>query len=207
MKGLLLKDLYMIMKHFKMYLLIDVIFIAVAFFSDENMMFLVVPMMLASVIPITLLAYDERSHWTEYCGSLPYGRAQIVSAKYLIGLLMEAATALVVFAALLIKDRSGAVDQIFGAVFVMFVISLMFPTFCLPFSLKFGTEKGRLIYYVVIAAAAGIIALTANRVDDITFLLNANTHLLPLLYLGMPVLYALSWLLSIILYNNKEVGK
>ncbi len=207
MKGLLLKDLYMIRKHFKMYLLIDAIFIAVAFFGDENMMFLVVPMMLASVIPITLLAYDERSHWTEYCGSLPYGRAQIVSAKYLIGLLMEAATALAVFAALLIKDRSGTVNQIFGAVFVMFVISLIFPTFCLPFSLKFGTEKGRLIYYIVIAAAAGIIALTANRVDDITYLLNANTHLLPLLYSGMPVLYALSWLLSIILYNKKEVGK
>lgn len=90
MKGLITKDIFMIAKYFKLYFLMDVIFIAVAFFSPDSSSFLMIPVLLSGIIPITLLAYDERSHWTEYSGALPYSKAQIVSAKYLIGLLLQA---------------------------------------------------------------------------------------------------------------------
>ena len=210
MRGLLIKDFYMLRKHFKMYLLIDVLFIAVAFFSADNIMFVALPIMLAGIIPITLLAYDERSRWTEYCGALPYSRAQIVSAKYLVGLALQTITSIVVLIVLIIRNNEfsfNTLEELIASVAAMFIASFIMPTICMPFSLKFGTEKGRIIYYVVIAAIAGFIALAVESTDDIPRKLDSLAGLMPIISTGLIVLYALSWLLSVAFYNYKEIGK
>ena len=64
MKGLLLKDFYMAAKYCRACLL-------------------------CGMIPVNLLAYDERSRWLEYSGTLPYTKAQIVSGKYLVGIIVQ----------------------------------------------------------------------------------------------------------------------
>lgn len=210
MKGLLLKDFYMIRKHCNMYLLIDVVFIAVSFFSNSNIMFVALPIMLGGVIPITLLAYDERSHWTEYCGALPYSRAQIVSAKYLVGLIIQTATSFVILIVLLIRNNAftySGFGETLCSVAAMFIAALILPMICMPFSLKFGTEKGRLVYYVVIVAITGSIVLSMESTDDIPHKLTSNAEFVPLIFIGLLVLYSMSWILSIVLYNYKEVGK
>ena len=138
MKGLLLKDFYMIWKYFKMHFLIDIVFIAISYFSYNNILFVTIPIMLAGVMPITLLAYDERSHWTEYCGALPYSGAQVVSAKYLVGLIMQTVTTVIVFISLLMRNNSFAnseFEEILLSVTAIFIIALMFPTICMPVSL------------------------------------------------------------------------
>ena len=89
MKGLLLKDWYMVKKYCRAYLLIAIVFIAISFFSNDNMFFVFYPCLLCGMIPVNLLAYDERSHWMQYSGTLPYTKTQIVSGKYLIGLLAQ----------------------------------------------------------------------------------------------------------------------
>ena len=43
MKGLLLKDLYMAAKYCRAFLLIVVVFLAVSFFGDDNIFFVVYP--------------------------------------------------------------------------------------------------------------------------------------------------------------------
>lgn len=79
MKGLIIKDLYMLVKYFKLYFLLDVIFIAAALISPDNVSFLAIPVLVSGIVPLTLLAYDERSKWLGYSGTLPYSRSQIVS--------------------------------------------------------------------------------------------------------------------------------
>lgn len=85
MKGLLLKDWYMMKKYCMAYLLITVVFLAVSCVSD-NIFFTFYPCLLCGMIPINLLSYDERSGWIQYSGALPYTKKQIVSSKYLVGL-------------------------------------------------------------------------------------------------------------------------
>ena len=84
MKGLLLKDLYMVVKYCKAYLLIAVVFLAVSLMGSDNLFFIFYPCLLCGMIPVNLLAYDERSRWPQYCGTLPYTKGQIVSGKYLM---------------------------------------------------------------------------------------------------------------------------
>ena len=81
MKGLLLKDLYMMRKYCRSYLLIAVVFIALSFASNQNLFFVFYPCLLCGMIPVNLLGYDERSRWLQYSGTMPYTRAQIVSCK------------------------------------------------------------------------------------------------------------------------------
>ena len=94
MKGLLLKDWYMIKTYCKLYLVMAVLFLAASFVSSDNLFFVFYPCLLCGMIPVNLLAYDERSHWTQYSCTLPYTRAQLVCAKYLVGLFCQLAVLL-----------------------------------------------------------------------------------------------------------------
>lgn len=200
MKGLLIKDFYQLIKYCKTFFLVDLVFFAVALFSGENTMFVCFPVMCSGVLPLTLLSYDERCGWSNYSGTLPYNEKQLVSAKYLIGLLVQAAVAAVSVMVLFVKGFVGNEQFLpanLSAIGIMFIVSLVFPAVCLPFCYKFGTEKGRIFYYITVAA---IVASSGSLYDIIAK--NFGTaempgNLLPLLIAGIIVLYAVSWIISI----------
>ena len=211
MKGLITKDLFMIVKYFKLYFLLDVIFIIAAFLSPETVSFMMVPVLISGIIPISLLAYDERSRWTEYSGTLPYSRTQIVSAKYLMGLLMQSVLCAVLYIMLLITGAyHGNFDPAGSAVTVMmlFVFAAFFPAVCLPFCFAFGTEKGRYACMAFIGAfiAVSVTLGSTNVSGDITTQDLAMT-IPPIIWAVVIAVYALSWLLSILIYSKKEAGK
>ena len=70
MKGLLRKDLYMMGKYCRSYLLLVIVFLCVSVFSSDNLFFVFYPSLFSGMIPVSLLAYDERSRWTQYSGTL-----------------------------------------------------------------------------------------------------------------------------------------
>ena len=88
------------------------------------------------LIPINLLVYDERSRWTQYSGTLPYTKTQIVSGKYLIGLLIQL-TILVatgVGQAVKMSVAGGFVFRNFAVLMLlMLIVSTLSFSICLPF--------------------------------------------------------------------------
>ena len=86
MKALLQKDLYQLRAYCKSYLLICAVFFGISPAGEGNLFFITYPAMLCSLIPATLQTYDERGKWACFAGTLPFTRAQLVSAKYLVGL-------------------------------------------------------------------------------------------------------------------------
>ena len=91
MKGLLLKDLYMMRKYCWMMLAVIVLFTAVSFVDKANMFFQFYPIVTISVLPVTILGYDEKCHWDVYGQVFPYSRKQFVTVKYLLGLILVCA--------------------------------------------------------------------------------------------------------------------
>ena len=87
MKGLLLKDWYMMKQYCRTYPVIAVAFMALSLVDSDNLFFVFYPCLLCGMIPVILLGYDERSGWVQYSGTMPYTKIQIVSEKYLISLL------------------------------------------------------------------------------------------------------------------------
>ena len=203
MKGLIQKDLYQMLKNCKMFFLIDIVFIGVSFFSDDKSIFIAFPVLIAAIIPITMLSFDERSGWMDYSGTLPYSEKQIVSEKFLFGLIIQLVISAVVLTVLFIHGSiNGSVDimndlETIGGLFAM---SLLFPSVCLPFCFKFGTEKGRFVYYLVIVAA--VAALT--QINPVTWEFSPIKGKEWILYVLTVILYAVSWMISVRLLKSKK---
>lgn len=211
MKGLLLKDFYMTAKYCRTYLLIGIVFIAVSFAGAEsqNMFFVFYPCLLCGMIPVNLLAYDERSRWLEYSGTLPYTKAQLVSAKYLVGVIVQGIMLIAVGIAQAVRMnlagsfRLGEYGMIMAMIFAMATIT---SSISLPFMFRWGVEKGRIAYYCMIgfvcaAGYLGSVFFTESRK------VTAAGSLVPwaMILLGTAI-YAASWLASIALYQKREVA-
>lgn len=207
MKGLLLKDWYMVVKYCKAYLLISLVFIGVSIMSDDNFFFILYPCILCGMIPVTLLGYDERSKWDQYCAALPYTKAQIVSGKYLLGMGTQIGMLLLSAVIQVIRMRvSGAFSwKSFSSILSMLaILSFLTPAISLPPMFRWGVEKGRMAYYISVGLVCGISAFVVN-VSDITLLgFLPNSAAMLLLGLASLVAYGISWYLSILFYQKRE---
>lgn len=75
MIGLLKKDLYVADKSGRMLLVIALVFSMVPNMGSFGSTY---AMMLALMMPLTSIAYDERSKWDRYAAMLPYTSGKIV---------------------------------------------------------------------------------------------------------------------------------
>ena len=208
MKGLLLKDWYMVKKYCRAYLLIAIVFIAISFFSNDNMFFVFYPCLLCGMIPVNLLAYDERSHWMQYSGTFPYTKTQIVSGKYLIGLLAQLAVLAATGIAHGVKMYAAG-NFVLGdfavLMLLMLIVSTLSSSICLPFVFKLGVEKGRTAYYVMVGFVCGASVLASSILrGQLMGEIQPNLILGLLAILGISV-YILSWYLSVMFFKKKEI--
>lgn len=208
MKALLLKDWYMMKAYCKSYLLVAVVFMAVSFFSNGDLFFTFYPCLLCGMIPVSLLGYDEQSRWMQYSATMPYTKAQLVSAKYLVGLLAQGAMLLVTGTVQAIKmaaDGSFVLGEF--AVFMLLLMSMAAFTSSIatPFMFKLGVEKGRMAYYIMIgvASASGVMAksiLRGQTSDEVQL----DGVLIAVAVIGIGV-YLLSWYLSVVFFKEREL--
>ena len=211
MKGLLLKDFYMAAKYCRTYILIGIVFIAVSFAgtSGENMFFVFYPCLLCGMIPVNLLAYDERSRWLEYSGTLPYTKAQIVSGKYLVGIIVQGAMLIAVGIAQAARMNLAGSFQ-FGdfALFMatIFAMATITSSIILPFMFRWGVEKGRIAYYCMIGFVCAAGYLGSVFFTGGTQLAVSRGVLMALLCLAGAGVYAISWFASIAMYQKREVA-
>ena len=208
MKGLLLKDWYLMRKYCRSYLLITVVFIAVSFASNENLFFLFYPCFLCGMIPVTLLGYDERSKWLQYSQTMPYTKSQIVSGKYLIGLATQLSVLLIIGVAQAIRMKIGG-TFVFSAYLVLMmlllIMSLVASSLMLPFMFKLGVEKGRMAYYIMIGIVCAGSVIFSNLLSDKAQTGAEMNGILPIICLIGVGIYALSWYLSVVFYRKREI--
>lgn len=205
MKGLIRKDLYMLWRYGRTLLLISVAFLVFSTLSDgDNFFFVVYPVLFGGILPVTLISYEERDGWNRRCDTMPVSRRTVVSERYLMTLgcfLLLYLLTLAVHGAVLIPRGKGSLVLQMAALLPSF--GLAAPAIMLPVTLRWGVEKGRLAYYVILGVilAAGI--LLFDSVSDMSTAVQA-----PGLWavLGVSLLiFALSWLLSLRLYEKREL--
>lgn len=207
MKGLLLKDFYMAKKYCKIYIILTLVFCAASFLSSTNSFFVFYPCILSGMLPVTLLGYDERSKWDVYAGTLPYTKAQLVSCKYLLGLIVQLSIFLLISIAQVVNlSYHGLFTwQRFSVLLSMLLIlSFVSSSIALPPMFRWGVEKGRIAYYVMIGViCGGSVAAASFFRFSLEVEVSWNIPLLVLCAVAI-VLYALSWYLSIVFYQKRE---
>ena len=181
--------------------MIVLIFMVISIFNADNMFFVFYPCLVVGMIPTNLLAYDERSKWVEYSKVLPYSAFDIVSGKYLIGLIM---TVVVVLFNTICHLFVSNIDNIILFIAYMITISLVISSIPITFMFRFGVEKGRMAYYIMIGFFTAMSFVFAGIIEDFR-LINVNEYMLSV---GMIVIgisfYMLMWYLSIKLYSKNK---
>ena len=200
MKGLILKDLYMAKSHLRFFILLIFGFVLLATFSSENTFFLFYPAILAGTVPFSLLAYDEQSKWNQYCATLPVSRKTIVSARYVTACIFFFPVLLLI-ALLQPFSPSFHAESYVLNLSLLIVMGLLTPTVLLPLTFRFGVDKGRLFYYFIIGSFCAL-SVTAANISELAGKVSAvPVFVLPI---AVIILFILSWLLSIRIYERKE---
>ena len=70
MKGLLRKDFYMLWSYCRSFLVLILVFSLVSL-AQPNAFYTIYPVMIASMLPISVISYEERCKWNIYCQTLP----------------------------------------------------------------------------------------------------------------------------------------
>lgn len=157
MIGLLKKDLYVADRTCRMLLVLAMAFSAIPQMSSFGTTY---SMMLAVMVPLYCISYDEKSKWDRYAAMLPYTVGQLVWTKYLMAYIF-ALLAMAIFV------LGGAVRSIinpgsfhwqeFRDLGLMLLIVAVFTTdLSLPMLYRFGTEKGRLAMIMSMGVGVGI---------------------------------------------------
>ena len=168
------------------------------------------PVLLAGILPVTLISYEEKSKWNQYVGIFPYTKREQVSVKYLdmlavlsIGLSLAAISQGVTLAATASFHWETYILLLEG----ILLTGLLSPCILLPVVFWFGVEKGRIVYFAVLILFFGGIGISKILIQEETvlwlFQRGSSGTLLALAVFGLLIL-SLSWRLSIWLYEKKE---
>lgn len=197
MRGLLRNDIYILARSLYMMLIAWGICLAASLITGKLALNFF-GCILTGLMPVNLLSVDERDGWQSCCMTMPVSRRVYVGEKYLFGLMCVifgiAVTALAALAA-----GFGAED-VLAASLVMLMLGLTPPALSLPFILRLGTAKGQVLYLIVCGAAWGVACVILNGGTSPSLSMPAG-----ILALTAVIVYVLSWLISVRLFETREL--
>ncbi len=219
MTGLILKDFLILRKTLRSYLLMLAIYVAVAFLGYWSASFVGGFMMvMVSMLPMNVFAYDKQAKWDVYGLSLPVGRTKTVAARYLAVLIMFAASAVLTTVVSVALNIAGRMEESLGeyllACTVCAVLAMLVNAMLLPFLYKFGPERARMMFFGVMGVIVLLIVafllplgglewLKSLEIAEPTF---AQAAVIPAIAaLAGAALLALSFLLSRHFYGTKDL--
>ena len=154
---------------------------------------------------MTLLSYDNVRRWESYSRTFPYSEGQLVAVKYLISLFAVLATALVTVLAY--GAIQGGTDwmALLSMGCMVLALGLLTPALMLPWVFKFGAEKGRIVFYVVLVLLMVVCGFFVGFYNSMEMGLPGSFTLIGPMTLGAAILlFAGSWVLSKAFSKRRE---
>lgn len=163
MTGLLKKDLYVADKSGRLLIVLALVFSVVHSMVTFGSTYC---LLIAFMIPLNSIAYDEKSKWDKYAAMLPYTPEQIVLCKYLLGGIYAAIGEAIIILGAVVRHllNPGSVNwtDTWETSLMLVAAIVTLSALAYPAIYRFGSEKGRLVMLVVMGAAAGAMAALAG---------------------------------------------
>ena len=216
MKGLLEKDLRLMLSRKQSILIFIVASLFVAFTMEGSFVVSYLTM-LFTVIAISTLSYDEYDNGFAFLMTLTFSRKTYVREKYIFTLLAEITawivSVILYYAVNMIKGVR--LDLLSEAPVLLMYLPLLFLMACmmLPIQFRFGAEKSRTAYFIVIGGLAVLLFIVFKLIGSgdgsIDIIETALSFLLsPVGIITVTavflILVAVSYLLSVRIMEKKE---
>ena len=202
MKGIVIKDLLTLKSSMKTVVLIVILFGFMGAKSGSAYMSTFASVY-AAILPMTCMAFDERSRFNRYAVIMPVNLRDVVLSKYVVGLILAVAATAVATAMTALSG--GSIGETVAA---SIAIPMVYHSLLLPLMFKFGVEKSRIIILAgVVVPAVGISFLVeSGRLNGVINALDSVQVSSALAYGAMVliVIYTASVLISLAVCRNKE---
>ena len=209
MLGLVYKDLMVMKKTLCLYMVIFLVYGYMAIAYDQGGLLFAMVLILSSMVPVSTIAYDERSKWDRIANTTPLSRKEIVVAKYLLAITLTVCSVAVCFVIYLFDKRISITENLIMC-FILAIMGMFYQALLLPVNIKFGAEKGRNIMLAIMFVPFVLVMMVSKTglvdVATIEVFFTNNQNLLPyILMVGVMVIYAASMALSVKIYENKDL--
>lgn len=168
MKALLYKDFCVLWKQMKYMLLLVALFCLIPNQALNLSLFFVI--YAGVMIPMSLMAYDERAKWDDFAAMLPYSTRSVVFSRYVFGwgTALFGAVMNVIGLFLFSPGHLPARQDLAILLYVLAVI-LVAQALFFPYLFRVGVEKGRIYMMffciLILVLGAGLTALLTEALS------------------------------------------
>lgn len=210
MKGLILKDIYNIAKSLKFFLIVILIYGGISYFNGSGAFLTFMIILISMMMPIAALSMDEKDQWDTLGLTMPVTPLTMVGEKFLLALaccVIGLGGGLAVSLLFTVTGGTVSISEILETLIPGACIVLLYNCILLPVVYKFGCERGRMISIVVVMAPALVLMILEKQgmLPELPAVLSwlKNTGGWMILIV-VPVLFLISFFLSLHLYQAKE---
>ena len=166
MKGLLIKDMSLMLGQKRFFLIVLGMGILLMFSGNQPSSAIGYVTMLITIFSLNTLSYDEHENGMSFLFTLPVKREIYVLEKFVFAGILAAASCsfamAAAYAATVMKSLETSLAEILVTGVVLAAVSLMIFAITLPLQIKFGAEKGRVAMFAVFALLGVVVALAVN---------------------------------------------
>ena len=213
MKGLIYKDIVILKKQLSILTIFLIVYggFCASRVFDLSILFALV-VIWGVTIPMSSISMDDASHWDRYAAATPVGRQGVVAGKYLFTLLVVLLSTAVGCALTLCLVMVGLTEEspiaLLQVILTCGAVTLLLDAVLLPFLLKYGAEKTRLINVIIFTVAFGGAILLGGAMGHTVFVSRLSDWLIAVLPAGFLLLSAggfiLSYSIAQTIYARKE---
>lgn len=194
MTGLVLKDLLILRKTIRSYVIFLAVYSALAVFGLFPAGAVAsVTQIVIMMLPMSAFAFDEYAKWDRYVLTFPAGRRAVVGARYLFALLMSACGALISLLTVLlpaaVRGDGPSLLENLSSLLAALGMGLLICDLLLPLCYKLGVERARpYMYLIVFVPVALFFLLVQLDVLDLSALNRADPAVVMLAFAAFPLL-------------------
>lgn len=169
MKGLLIKDMKLMLGQKRFFLIVMGMGIMLMFSGDEPAASMGYVTMLITIFSLNTISYDEHENGMSFLMTLPITRKTYVQEKYAFAVALatvaSALSVILVYVISMIRHIDVVLKEVLIIGGVLSGVSILIFAITLPLMVKFGSDKGRIALFAVFAVIGVLIALLAKLVE------------------------------------------
>ena len=160
MKGLLVKDICLLGEQKKLFIMYLILAVVLGFSMDSTFLVTYFPM-IGVFLVLSTISLDNFDNGMAFLMTLPVNGKLYAVEKYVISFLITVSTwacaVALQFVMLGIKKETFVAADTLAMDLVVIPVLLLVAALMIPMDLKFGTEKGRLVLFVIAGAAFALV--------------------------------------------------
>ena len=208
MTALILKDIATLKKTLLLSITLCIALVVYGVYENEIFMIPLICTMIPLILTAIAFGYDTKSKFEQFAFSMPIKKSSFVLSKLFFAFVFGLFGSVCLFVQLVIKSEMS-IDNIIFISLITLVASVLISSIQLPFILKYGAEKGRLImvltYFIVFSLSSLLKAKSDLLTNVVEFFLN-NSRVM--IFLGIVfvsiVIIGMAIKISILIMEKKE---